>query len=230
ESHSAFEPFFKGGKGVVPHRGMGLWLARETLREQEGHIWCESKKDVGTSVFIELPVASLEGRNLDVIEEQAEAEREEMRRSRSRKEGPFEVIEQERDAPNELVGGLKKLSLKVLIVDDEHYIREILGAFFKACDCTVATAEDGMAGLRMAVEENFDIIISDIRMPKMTGMEFYNALIHEKPDFNGQFVFISGELMTNDYREEVMETDRPFLIKPFLPEDILNVVPVSPRG
>ncbi|MEM0896563.1 MAG: ATP-binding protein [Verrucomicrobiota bacterium] len=230
EVHSAFEPFFKGGKGSVPHRGMGLWLARETLREQEGHIWCESTKGEGTTVLIELPVASLEGRNLEVIEEQAEEQRNEMRRSRTRKEGLFEVIETEPDDHHEVSGGLKRLSLRVLIVDDEHYIREILGAFFKACDCTVATAEDGMAGLRMAVEEEFDIIISDIRMPKMTGMEFYHALIHEKPDFNGQFVFISGELMTNDYREEVMETDRPFLIKPFLPEDILNVVPVTPRG
>ncbi|MEM9481991.1 MAG: HAMP domain-containing sensor histidine kinase, partial [Verrucomicrobiota bacterium] len=58
ESHSACEPFFKGGKGVVPHRGMGLWLARETLREQEGPSWCERQQDVGTSVFIVLPVAS----------------------------------------------------------------------------------------------------------------------------------------------------------------------------
>ena len=64
-------------------------------------------------------------------------------------------------------------------------------------------------------------------MPRMTGLEFYDRLLEAKPQFNGHFVFMSGDLMSRDCRQKVMKTARPFLEKPFLPQELLRLVPLA---
>lgn len=62
--------------------------------------------------------------------------------------------------------------LKTLLVDDDDFIRDSLNIAFSNNDCylrTVETAEEGLCALK---EEKFDIIISDLRLPEMDGLEF----------------------------------------------------------
>ena len=61
---------------------------------------------------------------------------------------------------------------KVLLVDDDEWIRDSMRMFFEAEGCPVlalATAEDGLAAL---IGQNFDIIIADYRLPGMDGLTF----------------------------------------------------------
>ncbi len=68
------------------------------------------------------------------------------------------------------------LKKKILIVDDEEDILEFLSYHFRKNGYTVYTGIDGMSGLTSAYAQHPDVIISDIRMPQMDGIEFCKNL------------------------------------------------------
>lgn len=64
----------------------------------------------------------------------------------------------------------------MLVVDDEPHIRQVLAIKLRAAGYEVYLAEDGLTGLNIAREKHPDVIISDFRMPNMTGLEMCDAL------------------------------------------------------
>ncbi|MBF0297320.1 MAG: response regulator, partial [Oligoflexia bacterium] len=81
-----------------------------------------------------------------------------------------------------------------LVVDDEQDIRGILSDFLQdSFTCDVQTAGSGLKGLGYAKQEKYDVIISDHRMPEMTGAEFINCVRAEAgPNQKTPVVFLSG--------------------------------------
>ena len=66
--------------------------------------------------------------------------------------------------------------VKILIIDDEKAIRRSIKEILEFEKYSVDEAEDGMQGLTMALANNYDLILSDIKMPKMDGLELQNKL------------------------------------------------------
>lgn len=64
----------------------------------------------------------------------------------------------------------------ILVVEDEGATRLALSDVMKGEGFTVLTAEDGEAGLKMALEKHPDIILADLKMPKMTGLQMLAEL------------------------------------------------------
>ena len=64
----------------------------------------------------------------------------------------------------------------IIVIDDESGVREMLGDALRMQGYDVATAADGHAGLRDIHEGNFDLIISDVNMPKVNGFELLERL------------------------------------------------------
>jgi CheY-like chemotaxis protein len=71
--------------------------------------------------------------------------------------------------------------IRVLIVDDEEPVRETIALILKARGCTVNIAEDGLAGLRLLRKKQPDVVISDVRMPRMSGLEFLSIVRRRYP-------------------------------------------------
>jgi len=65
---------------------------------------------------------------------------------------------------------------KVLIIDDEAELREMLSIAFASQNYKIFTAKDGEEGLKLAASKKPDIIILDIKMPRLNGYEFLNQL------------------------------------------------------
>lgn len=65
---------------------------------------------------------------------------------------------------------------KVLLADDEAHVRLVLSRRFEALGCEVRMASDGEQALRMAREQAPDLVITDVQMPHMSGVEFSLAL------------------------------------------------------
>lgn len=65
---------------------------------------------------------------------------------------------------------------KVLIVEDDLINRKLINAVLKKKGYAVIEAQDGMEGLRLAVQEGPDVILMDIRMPVMDGVEALRGL------------------------------------------------------
>lgn len=79
---------------------------------------------------------------------------------------------------------------KILIVDDERSIRNTLKEILEYEKYKVEEAEDGAKGLKMINENHYDVVILDIKMPKMDGIEVLEKAIDENPDT--PFIMISG--------------------------------------
>ena len=78
----------------------------------------------------------------------------------------------------------------ILVVDDELSMREFLSIFLEKQGYKVATAADGEKALKMAQEERFDLAISDIRMPGLSGLELLAQLKPIQPDL--AFILITA--------------------------------------
>src|SRR5258708_294472 len=71
---------------------------------------------------------------------------------------------------------------RVLVVDDEKFIREILAEFLGMEGYLVRTAEDGSSALAELGRSHYDLVISDLKMPKMGGMELLEAMAKVAPN------------------------------------------------
>ena len=103
----------------------------------------------------------------------------------------------------------------VLVVDDEPHILHYMRATLEAWGHRVETASDGSEGLRRALEGGFDVIITDVRMPRLGGREFFERLRSENPEVAGRVVFATGDTVRDDTQAFLEQSGRPFLHKPF---------------
>ena len=80
--------------------------------------------------------------------------------------------------------------MKILIIDDERFIRNSLSDLVSVFGYEVETAEDGQQGLAMAVKEHYDAIFCDIKMPNMNGLEVLDGL--RENGIDSAVIMISG--------------------------------------
>jgi CheY-like chemotaxis protein len=102
---------------------------------------------------------------------------------------------------------------KILIVDDEEHLRSVLQELMVIFGYEASTAADGCEALEKIEHESFDLVITDIHMPGMTGLEFIKLVKKDHPDID--FIAITG--YNTDYRYSgVIEAGASdFITKPF---------------
>jgi CheY-like chemotaxis protein len=76
-------------------------------------------------------------------------------------------------------------------------------------------ASDGAEALAVAAEDPFDLVISDLRMPRLSGREFYEELLRRRPELAARLVFSTGDTVRGDTLSFLESLDRPYLHKPF---------------
>jgi len=102
---------------------------------------------------------------------------------------------------------------KILIVDDEPSIRQILKRWLTETGYEVETSEDGYAALKKIHEWGADLVISDIKMPRMDGIELIRQLKLLHPDI--PVIALSGLHDVNTVRAAMKEGAYDYLFKPF---------------
>ena len=121
----------------------------------------------------------------------------------------------------------------VLIVDDEESVRGALMRYFARRGWDVCEAEDGEEARRM-LEPNegveFDLVICDLRMPRLSGSDLYRWLTHSRPEAAERVVFSSGDIESVESAAFVKETRRPVLSKPFELCQLARVIDEVYRG
>lgn len=83
---------------------------------------------------------------------------------------------------------------KILVVDDDPLMRELMADYLEAVGFEVRTAQDGSAGLDALGKYHFDIILSDFRMPGMSGLEM--AALVRQTDSTIPIILITGDAYT----------------------------------
>ena len=108
----------------------------------------------------------------------------------------------------------------VLIIDDEEDLRDTVGYKFKAAGYTVVTAIDGVDGLEKLADLEPDLIILDVNMPRMNGLEFYQRI--KGPDDRTKYpvlILTARANMENLFHD--LDADG-FMAKPFELDDLLQ--------
>ncbi len=111
---------------------------------------------------------------------------------------------------------------KVLVIDDEPDLREIVQDILKAHKINVVVANNGKQALEILNSENFDMILSDMQMPEMSGIEFLQSVCL-KGDFT-PVVFYSGFYEKDLLRKAMQLGAFDFLEKPLSAARLLAVV------
>lgn len=105
--------------------------------------------------------------------------------------------------------------LRVLVVDDQEHMRELLVETLSADGHTVDPAEDGVAALRLIDQHTYDLVVSDLQMPQVDGPKLYEEVRKRRPDSAPRFVFITGEDEAPGYGRFLVDTKAPVVTKPF---------------
>jgi CheY-like chemotaxis protein len=117
-------------------------------------------------------------------------------------------------APSAGIGTPTK-RLRVLVVDDEPHILHYMHATLDAWGHVPVVARNGREGLELADREAFDLVISDLRMPELSGREFYEELARRHPGLAARLIFSTGDTVRGDTLAFLESLDRPYLHKPF---------------
>ncbi len=115
-------------------------------------------------------------------------------------------------------------AVRILIVDDEPPILDLLRDMLEPEGYEIVTALDGARAWEELQRGAFDVIITDFRMPRMSGRELYDAARKAYPGIERRFVFISGEMDPTTKREFIHQTGAPVISKPFRAEAVRTVV------
>jgi two-component system chemotaxis response regulator CheY len=115
--------------------------------------------------------------------------------------------------------------VRVLVVDDSRVMRAyIRGALKESLDCTVVEAASGFEALRLLPRDTYDVVITDINMPDINGLELIRFVRKSERHREVPIVIISTQSSNRD-RERALELGADqFLAKPFRPEDIVDAV------
>jgi CheY-like chemotaxis protein len=120
----------------------------------------------------------------------------------------------------------KKNVPRVLIIDDEEMMCSMLEATLAEA-FEVTACLDAHHALEKLYQEDFDVVLCDLMMPVVSGMELYRQLSQNRPSVARRFIFMTGGTFTENARQFLAEPARRFVTKPFRIDELtreLNAV------
>jgi signal transduction histidine kinase/CheY-like chemotaxis protein len=196
-----FDPFFttKGKAGL----GLGLAVSFGIIRRHGGNIEVESQYGKGTEFRITLPVAQI-------------AETRLIKR---------DLVVEEHEPPPPIASAHVAGSLsptRLLVVDDEDFVRELLGDILEGENCEVKLAQDGTEALALFREHQFDGVFTDVGMPGMSGWELAREIRQLNQQIPIAIITGWGEIVgSNEQRAAGVDW---VVAKPFTAERIAELV------
>ena len=111
---------------------------------------------------------------------------------------------------------------KILIIDDEDDIRKTIVTLFTSSGHQIIEATNGEEGIQCAISDSPELIISDVSMPKMDGMELSNILSSHPGTTNIPIILLSAKRIdVKSQREGLAKGARQYFVKPFEMSELL---------
>jgi two-component system NtrC family sensor kinase len=112
--------------------------------------------------------------------------------------------------------------LRALVVEDEPALGAAVAEALSDAGFVVERAGDGEEGLTRLAESTYDLIVCDLKMPRIDGMQFYRAMAAATPALARRVIFVTGAVAGTDAEPFLAETGCRWLAKPFRLGDLLR--------
>ena len=182
-----FDPFFTT-KPEGTGTGLGLSICYGIVHDHGGRIFVRSVPGQGATFVVEL-------RRDSRARERVEPE-------------PAQTLEQPKSRTT-------PATLAVLLVDDEEGLRRAAMRFLERRGMRVVAVGDGKDALDVLNRERVDVIVSDVRMPGMSGGEFLEQLRRDHPAMVHRLVFTTGDSFAAETATLLRDSGVPALVKPY---------------
>ncbi|MPZ22287.1 MAG: response regulator [Dehalococcoidia bacterium] len=190
----AFEPFFTT-KTAGEGTGLGLSISYGIVEEHGGRIEIGNRPEGGAGAVIRLPLGDAQLAGDD-------------------DSGELLLPDGSSGPPR----------TRILVVDDEASIRYVLSQMLQADGHAVVAAGSGAEALTALSKGRFDVVISDLKMPEISGPELYREIVASSPDLARRVIFITGDTVNEETRAFVRSVENPTLEKPFRLENLRSLI------
>lgn len=116
---------------------------------------------------------------------------------------------------------------KILLIEDTEEIRENIIELLELHRYNIIAAEDGEQGMNLVYQFKPDVIICDVKMPKMGGFELINVLQEDEAVNCIPFIFISASAQKSDLEQGKHSGAFAYLTKPFTAEDLITTIEMA---
>ncbi len=172
--------------------GLGLSIVKKLVELQKGTIDVESEEENGTEINIMIPYPQGKKENIEELK--------------------FDSV---------VIPKAFK-SLKILIADDEEFNLFLMKAILKKWGVYFQQVTDGNEVVNAAMQENFDFILMDIRMPGKNGIEATKEILANKPDT--KIIAVTATKEDIDKEKCIAAGMKGFLLKPFAEKDLFEQI------
>ena len=189
-----FDPFYTS-KPAGKGTGLGLSIALSIINEMKGEVQVDSKLGVGTTFTLLFPVSSLES-------------------TEGVKEEENEGVKKNDDI---------RLKGRVLIADDEAAIAGLLKRYLLECHLEVDTVSDGQQALDRLTTHKYDLLITDLKMPKLDGEELIRHIKNSSLEKTLKIVAMTGNMSyanVGQTAERLEKMVHGFIKKPFSKKEV----------
>ncbi len=191
-----FDPFFTT-KVVGKGTGLGLSLSYGIIQEHGGSIYARSRVGEGSTFIVELPITAKLQEELPL---------------------PPSLLPQAIHFENLIRGK------RLLVVDDEKYILDFFVEVFQTFPMVVETANDGKLAMEKMLHNDYDLIITDFKMPQMSGRELFHWVKDQRPHLLDRIIFVTGDTASSETRSFFDDVGNRYLAKPFKIEEVKEVI------
>jgi CheY-like chemotaxis protein len=119
---------------------------------------------------------------------------------------------------------LVDIKKKALVIEDEPIISRVCQRVLTGEGYEVDIAMNGLVAMQRVKEKSYDLCLSDIRTPGMNGIEFYRHLEETNSALIQNLIFTTGDVLSGNVEEFLERVKRPYLAKPFNPDDLIAIV------
>jgi two-component system NtrC family sensor kinase len=165
--------------------GLGLSLSYGIVQEHRGTIRAESQPGIGTEFILEFPIAE----NI----------------------APASIFRPDSKPPM----AIRPPSLRLLVIDDEESILRLVQEILASEGHKVEAMTSGQAAFDQILAHDYDVILSDWKMPGLNGINLYQELLQRKPEAAQRMIFMTGDVIKESFQQFLKQYARTCLPKPF---------------
>lgn len=217
--------FFDGDyrKQNMPGTGIGLSLTHDLVKLHHGNIQCESQEGEGTTFTITLPIrkSAYAPDEIDNSDKPNAVNQEAIRQASQETEQESQPASEDKPklAPVRQSIFIRKNASKILVVEDNE---ELLALMLQVLSKNyhVFTAKNGKQAINIIMKEKLDLVVSDVMMPIMDGIELTKQLKSDKSFWQLPIILLTAKNKEEDKTEAYAVGADAYITKPFKFEEL----------